>query len=269
MGTLDFDKYSATGNYLLVSDVRNIDISFLPETFWANLCAKNDADGIVLIHPSTKADFKMQYRNLDGGEVNLCGNGLRAMTHFLFHKEGTKEINIETNMGVYKTWALSDSKMKIQMVELYDIGVVDLTSFYDFKESIYLNTGVPHCVFITEDVDKVDVNARGKQISKNNRFKKESNVNFVQIIKDNEVKVRTYERGVEKETLSCGSGAMAVAVGMNKLKGWKEKVLIHTRGGDLYTEFDENFDEMFLSGEVEVLSHGSEPFERKESLSSV
>lgn len=259
MKTLNYDRYSATGNFLLVSDCRQIELSGLNDEFWAELCDSNDADGIVLIKESSEAEVKMEYRNRDGGEVSLCGNGLRALTYHLRAqlKQGQGPVDIETNKGRY-TAQINGDQVKVQMTELYDIGTIDLTSFYDFEEGLYLNTGVPHCVFLTEDVDKINVDERGKQISKNRRFKKESNVNFVEIIKDNEIKVRTYERGVEKETLSCGTGAMACTIALAKLRGWKNNCLIHTRGGDLHTEYDENFDHMFLQGEVEHLSHSEQ-----------
>jgi diaminopimelate epimerase len=257
--SLKYHRYSATGNFLLVSDCREIDPSDQSDEFWAQLCEKNNADGIVLIKPSSVAEVKMEYRNRDGGEVDLCGNGLRALTYHLRNqlKEGEGTVDIETNKGRY-IGQIEKDEVKVQMTELYDIGTIDLTSFYDFKEGLYLNTGVPHCVFLTDDVDKIAVDERGKQISKNRRFKKESNVNFVEIIKDNELKIRTYERGVEKETLSCGTGAMACAVAMAKLKSWKNNCLIHTKGGDLFTEYDENFDHMSLRGQVDHLSQGEE-----------
>lgn len=257
MKRVEFDRYSATGNLLLILDAREIDVSNVSVEFWSNKCRMNEADGIILLNKSEKADYRMVYRNVDGGEVNLCGNGLRVLAHFAFHQlsNSKSHLTVETNKGIYETF-LSDNEIKVRMVEIYDISKIDLTSFYDFKESIYLNTGVPHCVFFTQDVEKIDVKGRGRQISHNRRFKKGSNVNFVQIIKDGEVKMRTYERGVESETLSCGSGAMAIGIALSLKLGWKEKALIHTRGGDLMVEWDENYDLMYLTGKVEHLSHG-------------
>lgn len=256
---IDYFKYSATGNILLAMDDRKDLFKTVAPGFWTERCSLNDADGIIFLGTSDKADFRMTYLNADGSEVEMCGNGLRVLAHFAHYqlKINKKEFTVETLKGVYKTSVLGKNLAMAKMVELYDIGKIDLTSFYDFKDGLYLNTGVPHCVFPVVDVDKIDVEGRGGQICHNRRFRRGSNVNFVQILRPNVIKIRTFERGVERETLSCGTGAMAAAVALSKQMGWLEKIEVHTRGGILLAEFDENFDNMFLSGAIEQVSQGA------------
>lgn len=259
----NYFKYSATGNYLLIVDDRLSKAMTLGEEFWKEKCKELVCDGVVFLQQSTSADIKMVYINADGIEVTMCGNGLRSLGYMAFHelKIIKNKFSIETKKGLYTGEIKDKDFVRIKMTELYDIGKIDLTSFYDFETSLYLNTGVPHAVFFCDDVNTIDVNGRGAQMAHNNRFKGGCNINFVQVLKDGEVNVRTFERGVEKETLSCGTGAVAVAIAAVKLFSWKEKVIIHYRGGDLLVELDEKFDSIYLSGKVEKLLEGHISFD--------
>jgi len=239
-------KYSATGNTFLVVDNRSGDF-FLTEA--ERRCRAEKTDGILLLEDSTKADFKMRIINADGGEVDMCGNGLRAITHFAHFELGFSKISylIETMGGIYESSILDDSVIKVKMTEFYDWGK------FDFEDGFYLNTGVPHSVFLVDDLHELDVEQSGKAICFSEPFLGELNVNFVQVQDVGKVKIRTYERGVYGETLSCGTGATASAIALSKHLGWKEAVSLETRGGPLCVHFDESFKNVFLSGKVEKI----------------
>jgi len=239
-------KYSATGNTFLVIDNRSGDF-FLTEA--ERRCRAENTDGVLLLEDSSIADFKMRIINADGGEVDMCGNGLRAITHFAHFDLVLpgKTYKIETAGGLYESTILDDNFIKVKMTEFYDWGKFDLDNGF------YLNTGVPHGVFLVDDVEQLDVEQSGKDICFSEPFLGEINVNFVQIEDVGKAKIRTYERGVFGETLSCGTGATASAIALAKHLGWKESVSLNTRGGQLSVHFDENFQNVFLSGKVEKI----------------
>ena len=239
-------KYSATGNTFLVIDNRDGDF-FLTEA--ERRCRSENTDGILLLEDSSVGNFKMRIINSDGGEVEMCGNGLRAITHFAHFelKLPGNSYKIETSGGLYESSILDDSFIRVKMTEFYDWGKFDL------ENGFYLNTGVPHGVFLVDDIGELDVEQSGKDICFSEPFLGEINVNFVQIENEGEAKIRTYERGVFGETLSCGTGATASAIALAKHLGWKGSVSLSTRGGPLSVHFDEKFENVFLSGKVEKI----------------
>ena len=239
-------KYSATGNTFLVFDNRAEDF-FLTEA--ERRCREENTDGVLLLEESSLANFKMRILNADGGEVDMCGNGLRAITH-LAHFELSipgSSYTSETTGGVYESSILDDTFIKVKMTEFYDWGKFDL------ENGFYLNTGVPHGVFLVDDQGELDVEQSGKSICFSEPFLGEINVNFVQIEDEGKARIRTYERGVFGETLSCGTGATASAIALSKHFGWKDEVSLETKGGLLSVHFDENFKNVFLSGKVEKI----------------
>ena len=239
-------KYSATRNTFLVIDNRAGDF-FLTEA--ERKCKSEGTDGILLLEDSSVGDFKMRIINSDGGEVEMCGNGLRAITHFAHFELNLpgNTYKIETMGGLYESSILDDSSIKVKMTEFYDWGKFDLDNGY------YLNTGVPHGVFFVDNLDEVDVEQSGKDICFSEPFLGEINVNFVQVEDEGQAHIRTYERGVFGETLSCGTGATASAIALAKHLGWKERVSLNTRGGPLSVHFDDDFKNVFLSGKVEKI----------------
>ena len=239
-------KYSATGNTFLVFDNRAEDF-FLTEA--ERRCREENTDGVLLLEESSLANFKMRILNADGGEVDMCGNGLRAITHFAHFELSIpgSSYTIETTGGVYESSILDDTFIKVKMTEFYDWGKFDL------ENGFYLNTGVPHGVFLVDDLGELDVEQSGKSICFSEPFLGEINVNFVQIEDEGKARIRTYERGVFGETLSCGTGATASAIALSKHFGWKDEVSLETKGGLLSVHFDENFKNVFLSGKVEKI----------------
>jgi len=212
-------------------------------------CREENTDGVLLLEESSVADFKMRIINADGGEVDMCGNGLRAITHFAHFELGLPgtSYKIQTMGGLYESTILDEHLIKVKMTEFYDWGKFNL------ENGFYLNTGVPHGVILVEDLLSLDVDESGKEICFSEPFLGELNVNFIQIEEEGKAKIRTYERGVFGETLSCGTGATASAIALSKHLGWKEMVNLETRGGPLCVHFDEHFENIYLSGKVEKI----------------
>jgi diaminopimelate epimerase len=244
---LAFKKYCATGNSFLVFDNRW-------KRAWTTdieaLCQTEGVDGILILEESTQCDFMMRIINSDGAEVDMCGNGLRVITHFahydLFMPQ--KSFTVETRKGIYKTWILEEKTVKVKMTEFYD------WMKYPVPDGFYLNTGVPHCVLFVDNLEELDLEAKGKQICFNPTFQGQTNVNFIQIGHGQKsASLRTYERGVYGETLSCGTGAVACAIVLSKKLGWFGKIFLKTPGGRLIVELDQHFKDIFLSGKVERL----------------
>jgi diaminopimelate epimerase len=268
--SINLYKYSATGNTFVILDHRvNKLFNNKKDEYEVlrKICSKKEGlgtDGIILLEESEELDFSMRYINADGKEVEMCGNGLRAISHFAHFEAGfgnQKHFRVKTYRGAYLAWIEKNDFVKIQMTELYDMGVKDLSSFDYFRFGYYLNTGVPHCVFEVNDLDGFDVQGWGEKIRYSSIFPEGCNANFYQIKCDGTIALRTYERGVEEETLSCGTGATAAAIALSKRFGWKNKVDVCMKGGVLKVFFDKNFKEVFLCGKVEKILSCS--YERK------
>ena len=257
---LDFIKLSATGNDFIVIDNMDLVYSAENKALWKKLCERRKnigADGILLVEPSEKYDFRMRYINSDGGEVGMCGNGGRAISSFYYSNinQSSKSLIFETMNGIYKSEICENKSVKIEMTELSDINKIDINSLYSNKHSLYLNTGVPHCVYNVSDVKSVDVKSVGKNIRENKLFENGTNINFFSVLKENKIVVRTYERGVEDETLSCGTGITAVAIACRSFFKWGSKIDVSTKGGNLSVEFNRN--DIFLIGDVDEIFKGS------------
>ena len=157
---------------------------------------------------------------------------------------------VETVNGLYKGFVEQGGEVKVQMTELFDIGSKDLSRFKNFSFGYYLNTGVPHCVFEVGDLDSFDLQKWGERIRRDDLFPEGCNVNFYERKGESIVSLRTFERGVEGETLSCGTGATATAIALSKRYGWENEVIIRMKGGDLTIQFSKEYDEVFLRGNV-------------------
>lgn len=260
---LKFWKYSATGNDFVVFDDRD---GSTPELDWVKLCDRNQgigADGILLLRNSEKADFKMTYLNADGGEVEMCGNGGRAISHFASKELGitpknNSSFSFETLEGVYHSEVEGDF-VKLNMTEFSEWKRHDIGGFYPHEKCIFMKTGVPHCIYLVPIVDEIDIVPMARPIRYEPMFEKGTNVNFIEKVGEQHIKMRTYERGVEGETLACGTGATAVALACNEFFGWEKSVKIDAPGGRLEILFDGsegNFSNIYLCGNVEKLTSG-------------
>ncbi len=252
-----FCRYSATGNTFLIFDNRDDSLSDLGQQVYETWCRDHQVDGLLFVEKpkGPRTDFHMRYLNADGGEVEMCGNGARSILHFVARRlqlpvEGDV-YSFSTMNSIYKG---KDTELfPILMTEIKDWGLLDVSDLLPTSLSYYLNTGVPHAIFEVEDLDNFDVLENGKRIREDKRFIKGANANFFSIIKENEIKMRTFERGVEGETLSCGTGATAVALALGKLRGWGPEVKVKVPGGNLIISFNKDFTEVYLSGPVDFL----------------
>lgn len=258
---LDFYKYSSTGNDFILLDNREGNQPVSDKNYWQKLCSRRTsigADGVIFVESSEAQDFHMRYLNADGGEVSMCGNGTRAIAHFFRYLTKTQksELSFSTMNGVYR--AQFDGELVwIEMTEAYDQQIVDNSQLYsEHKGSYYMNTGVPHCIYLVDDVELVDVYGAGKEIRYHELFENGVNTNFISKISDGQYKVRTYERGVEDETLSCGTGITASAHFLWNEGHEKNQVLVfQSRGGELTVKKEK--DVVFFGGVTKMIYKGS------------
>lgn len=247
---LDFEKYHGNGNDFVIINNMNGTISLSKQDV-SHLCHRRfgiGADGLMLIEPDEKADFKMLYYNSDGQLSTMCGNGGRCIAAFAFsHNLAGKKMLFNAVDGFHQAVINSAEAEK----GLYDVSLemTAVEKVSQHKTGYFLNTGSPHHVEFVKQVDEIDVFNKGRQIRSSADYQPGgTNVNFVQLY-DEEIYVRTYERGVEDETLSCGTGVTASALAAFLETGKKIR-RIKTRGGDFRVDFKGNmpFTGIWLSG---------------------
>lgn len=250
-------RYSATGNTFLFGDNRDGEFGDLQCEEIEKLCSEANVDGLILLGNSEnpKADFHMTYFNNDGGEVEMCGNGARSLLHFasqvLSINENDSGYTFTTKQSVYFGRPRED--FSVQMTEIRDWGLYQINDLYNAEDSYFINTGVPHCLYLVSDVSSVPLMEVGEKIRFHDRFPGGTNVNFLHIQSENEIRLRTYERGVDGETDSCGTGATAAALMMAKNYGWRSPIHVLVNGGSLRITFSENYSEVYLAGPVDFL----------------
>lgn len=251
---MKFYKYQGTGNDFVLIDNRAL-IFPKEQKIIAHLCDRRfgiGGDGVILLEndKDTPTDFKMVYYNADGRESTMCGNGGRCMVafaHFLgIIKDECTFIAID---GIHQAKILGET-VQLKMKEV--------TEIFSDQSDYVLNTGSPHYVKYVEDVKNYEVFQQGKQIRNSSKYQKEGiNVNFVEKLSDDQIFVRTYERGVEEETYSCGTGVTAAALIFMKDNNISS-VNIKTLGGNLKvyaTQEDKAYKEIWLEGPaVQVFS---------------
>lgn len=254
---VDFVKYSATGNDFILIDNRRLEIATTDAAFFRRICERRKsvgADGVLLIEDSRNCDFKLRYINADGSEAE-CGNGARAAAHYACnHEIAGRTMRFEFGQHIYEATVNGDM-VRVQMPRPFDYrehtGVVEEPFL---REGGFINTGVPHLVVFCEQLEKVDVTTIGRKYRNHTYFKPEAtNVDFVHIESQDVLRVRTYERGVEAETLSCGTGCVAAAVIAHLKKETALPVTIHTSGGVLTVEKTAPGDSYFLAGAVHAV----------------
>ncbi len=234
--SIPFYKYQGTGNdFVMIDNRTNNYITRTDTDLVALMCDRKfgiGADGLILLQNKIGYDFEMVYFNADGNESSMCGNGGRCITHF------ARELGIERDQ--YKFLAIDgDHEATIGKEDWVDLKMGDVKDVEIGEDYFVLNTGSPHYVVFVEDIDDIKVDENGSAIRYSKRFRKEGiNVNFV----ENSLiglHVATYERGVEAETLSCGTGVVASAIS-SKIKDGKGsyEVPIKTKGGDLKVRFE-------------------------------
>lgn len=252
-----FWKISATGNDFIIINNLNGEHHFSSD-FVEKLCARRTgvgADGLIYLNKSEKYDFKMTYLNADGGEVAMCGNGTRALSYFYHQTQnpGKTKFQFETLNGIYKS-VIQNNYVKVQMTERYDEGKIDVSGFNISDFNFYMNTGVPHCVFKVENLKNYPVFDKGRSIRYDSRFENGVNSNFFEEV-EGIINIRTYERGVEDETLACGTGVTAVALSLYMNGDKRDVYSCRCGGGDVSIEVN-SLDEVYLCGEVQKIYEG-------------
>ena len=271
-----FDKINGIGNDYIFIDCINQDLSKfdLPE-LTRKLSNRNHSigsDGLILLQKSEVADFKMTYFNDDGSPSEMCGNGMRGFTKFIYDNglSNKKQFNIETLAGIIKPEIIElDENNKVKTVRI-NMGNpifeglkiptnLDKPKILNYPLTIdgnnfkinAISMGNPHGVIFVDEITDYQVLELGPKIQKLDLFPNSANIEFIKVISKNELEMRVYERG-SGETLACGTGACASAVAAISNGLTNRKVLIHLLGGDLEVEWDEKTNDVFLTGPVEL-----------------
>jgi len=234
-----FAKYTGAGNDFIMIDNRQGAFTAARERI-AGMCARRvaiGADGLILVEPSTKAAVRMRYFNRDGGEAEMCGNGARCFVAFARTLGlATAPLVFETMQRVLSGWTDGDT-VTIAMGEVGETRLgLDLEVAGTKYRTHFTNTGVPHAIVFVDDVEGVDLETLGRAIRFHEAFGSPgANANFVRLDADGELTVRTYERGVEGETLACGTGVVAAAVIAHLVENVRPPVNVRVRSGDVLT----------------------------------
>ena len=254
---MKFHKYQGTGNDFVMVDNRQ---NFFPKNdtnLIEKLCDRRfgiGADGLILLENDPETDFRMVYYNSDGNESSMCGNGGRCLVAF------AKSLNVISDKakfiatdGLHHATILENGIVSMQMKDVDDVKID--------SEYVFLNTGSPHHVTLVNDLEHYNVKENGAEIRYSDLYGKVgSNVNFVFQLSENHFRLRTYERGVEDETLSCGTGATATAIAMNVIgKTNSNAIAIDVEGGTLKVTFkktDKGFENVFLIGPASFVFEG-------------
>ena len=232
---INFSKYNGAGNdFILIDDRENLinDNKSLISYF----CDRHfgiGADGLIILKESSNSDFEILHYTSDGNLGSLCGNGSRCAVLFAFNKDIISRNTVfHAFDGIHNAEILGNGLIKMEMKVNSDI----VSNSY----GTWLDTGSPHLVVEMNDTDELDVNNEGRLIRYSDFYKEEGvNVNFVEKISDDQFKIRTYERGVENETLACGTGSTASAICMNFLgKTNSNNITMQCKGGDLNVQFN-------------------------------
>lgn len=265
---LQFTKMNGAGNDFVVVDNRDNRLSLEKDQI-ARLCDRHrgiGADGLLAVEPARDgADFRMRYYNADGGEADMCGNGARCFARFAARllPAFPGVLSFETPAGVIMARFEGDL-VTINMSTPGDHRPPELLTVHGREREVhFLNTGVPHAVVFVEDVEAVDLRAEGAALRWHEAFQpKGTNANFVQMLAPNHLLLRTYERGVEDETLACGTGICAAALLHHLATGAPSPISVGVRGGDtLQAGFvraeGDSFSEVTLTGPADFVFDGT------------
>lgn len=253
--THTFYKFQGTGNDFVMIDNRQGVFNKDNTKLVAFLCDRKfgiGADGLILLENEEGVDFKMVYFNSDGNESSMCGNGGRCLVAFAEHLGVIKESTTFNAVDGLHFATIKEGIVSLQMKNVDDVKVKPNATFLD--------TGSPHHVQLVENIKSLKVKEEGAKLRYGLYGEKGSNINFVEPLGDASFKVRTYERGVEDETLSCGTGVTAVAIAMHKTGKTKANTIqIEAEGGDLeikFDVFDNVYSNVFLTGPAKFVFKG-------------
>lgn len=257
METLHFYKYQGTGNDFVIVDNRDGAYHELTTEQIKNICDRRfgvGGDGFMMLNEVEGYDFEMKYYNADGKPGSMCGNGGRCIVKFA-HDMGILKTNYNflAPDGPHEAAIYDEGLVSVKMIDVNDI--------QKYKDDHILNTGSPHYVALVEDVMDMDVVKEGRNIRHSKDFDEQGiNVNFVELKDDNSLIVRTFERGVEDETFSCGTGVTAAALVFYHNENGFNSVDIKTKGGDITVRYhrgvDGSYERIWLKGPAEKVFEG-------------
>ena len=263
--TVEFTKMNGAGNDFVLIDNRERKLKLTREQI-VRLCHRQrgvGADGLFLLIPgSGKAPWAWEFYNSDGSTAEMCGNGARCFARFISRQTGANgETSFETGAGVIKA-KLQGERVTVNLTVPKDLRLDQMVPVASGKLQAHsLNTGVPHAVIFVADADKAMVQQLGAEIRHHPQFApKGTNVNFVQVLGPNSIRVRTYERGVEGETLACGTGVTASALVSAVVHGFTSPVKVQVQGGDIlevsFTRNGSEFSDVKLTGPADFCFDG-------------
>lgn len=258
---IEFTKMHGLGNDYIYIDKTNSQNNILRERdlpkvarYLSNRHFGIGGDGIILVEKSNIADFKMRIFNSDGSEAEMCGNGIRCFGKYVYEKGliEKENINIETLAGIKKVKLIKNNDNKIEKIEV-NMGIPKIYRKIDLKildknlKIIPISMGNPHAVIFVDNIEKIDIDKYGPAIENNKYFPRKTNVEFVEILDRNLVKMRVWERGA-KETYACGTGACAAVVAGNVNNLNKKQVKVLLKGGELEINWNEETKEIYMTG---------------------
>lgn len=254
---ISFHKYQGTGNDFIIIDNYHQAVPELSTRQIKKLCDRHfgiGADGLMLLNKKQGYDFEMKYYNADGNESTMCGNGGRCLVKFAYESGIHK--------STYQFYAIDgEHEAEIEDGDQVSLKMKDVSKVDYFSGYAILNTGSPHFVKFAANVEDIDVVETGRGIRYSDQFSKEGiNVNFVETMGEDQIFVRTYERGVEDETLSCGTGVTAAALLAAHNENGFNTVDVKTPGGNLSVEYnkidDDHFNDIWLCGPATLVFKG-------------
>lgn len=264
MSAIKFTKVVASGNDFVIIQNYNRDLSKLAKT----LCDRKygiGADGLLVLGKSSRADFKMRIFNPDGSEAEMCGNGLRCAALFSvkYSAFSVQKKKIESKAGILEA-EVKGARVKVKMTQPKNIKLNIPLKINNRKIKVnFIDTGVPHTVIFVEGLDKIDAANLGRQVRFHQKFMpRGTNVDFVEVIDKNNIKIRTYERGVEDETLACGTGSVAAAL----ITAYSlpltacNQINVHTKSGEVlkvyFDKIGKNKFDVWLKGRAKKIYKG-------------
>lgn len=263
MSRVTFYKMTGSGNDFILIDNREIQLKDYDFAELARkLCDRKwgiGADGLIILEGSDKVDFKWHFFNADGSEAEMCGNGGRCAARLAYILGmGGDRLSFETKAGIIHA-EIDKNRVKLAMTPPKDLRLhLSLSLGKETITAHFINTGVPHTVILEEDLGNAPVVSLGRQIRFHEYFQPAgTNVNFIRVTSPNAIQIRTYERGVEDETLACGTGSVASALIAFKLGLVSSPVKVETKSGEiLEVFFTPDFSEVFLKGEARLICRG-------------
>lgn len=266
MAEIPFFKMSGSGNDFVIIDNRQSQLRIDDLPHWvAKVCRRGlsvGADGLILVEPSDSVDFKWRFFNADGSSAEMCGNGARCAARFaLLNGIAAERLAFETVAGIISAH-VRDDQVRIKMSDPADLVLEDAVDVAGYPLPISrVNTGVPHVVMEVKDLPGTNVKAVGQTLRFHPRFAPAgTNVNFIAPVEKEIWGIRTYERGVENETLACGTGNVAAAIVLALKYQMKSPVTFRTLSGShlriFFRQEGERFDEVYLEGDARVIYKG-------------